>query len=334
LHKGFAPVTSLPTLLRGAHLGVVANREDGFMEYTLPTKLMEYVAMGIPSVVPRTNAIIGYFDDKQVGFFTPGEPKGLAEQIVRLASNPVLAQQMADAAYKFYDEHNWAATRRRFVNLAMRPKKRPVYHLLKRVIDFMIAVVALAILALPMAVIALAIKLKSPGPVLFRQERIGKDGKPFTIYKFRTMHLNTDPEWHKKFTEELMKKAAEGGKQAEWLPPKEDPRVYKLGKILRKTGLDEIPQLFNVVQGNMSLVGPRPPIGYEVERYTDWQNLRLTVMPGITGLWQVEGRGATTFDDMVALDVEYMERANLFLDLYLIAATVPARLLASRKYGR
>lgn len=333
LHRGFAPVNDLPRLLKGAQLGMVANRIDGFMEYTLPVKLLEYIALGIPAVVPRTNAIECHFDEAQVAYFTPEDVKGMAEQIVRLARQPQAAREMARAAYRFYDEHNWANSRRRYLGLVTKRPRRPLYALLKRVVDVVLSLLALLVFGGPMIAVAILIKRNSPGPILFRQERVGKDGKLFKIAKFRTMHANTDPEWHKKFTEQLMKKSADG-KQGEWLPPSNDPRVFPLGQKLRKTGLDELPQLFNVLAGEMSLVGPRPPIAYEVERYEDWQKERLTVLPGITGLWQVEGRGATTFDDMVQLDIEYIERCNIWLDIYLIAATLPARLLASRKYGR
>lgn len=209
-----------------------------------------------------------------------------------------------------------------------------VYLVLKRGVDLTLSLIALLILGLPMLVIALAVKFSSTGPVLFRQERLGKDCRPFTIYKFRTMYTNTSPELHKAYIKQLMKQNQPGSGTTTWLPPANDPRVTPLGRFLRRTGLDELPQLFNVVKGEMSLVGPRPPLTYEVELYESWQMHRMTITPGISGLWQVSGRGTASFEEMVRLDLEYIQRRNLALDLWIILATVPSRLAKSRRLKR
>ncbi len=178
------------------------------------------------------------------------------------------------------------------------------------------------VLSLPLMVaIAIAIRLDSEGPVVFRQVRVGRFGRRFLMYKFRTMrdgaeemlddvrHLNEEPS-------QLIIKI------------KDDPRVTRLGRFLRATSLDELPQLYNIFLGEMALVGPRPPTPDEVEQYDDYQIQRLRTTPGLTGLWQVSGRKNLTFNEMVELDVEYAERQSLLLDLWIIAMTLPAVLRA------
>jgi lipopolysaccharide/colanic/teichoic acid biosynthesis glycosyltransferase len=159
--------------------------------------------------------------------------------------------------------------------------------------------------------IPIIMKLTSPGPVLFRQERVGLYGKHFTFLKFRSMHVNNNADVHKEFIHNLIakKSSAQTGNDSagqKIYKITNDTRVTPLGKILRKTSLDELPQFFNVLKGDMSLAGPRPPIPYEVEKYHIWHRRRvMEVKPGITGLWQVEGRSSTTFDEMVRLDIQY-----------------------------
>jgi lipopolysaccharide/colanic/teichoic acid biosynthesis glycosyltransferase len=196
---------------------------------------------------------------------------------------------------------------------------------LKRLLDLFGALVGgLAITPL-LAVIAIAIKLDSPGPVLFRQRRIGRGGRPFTFYKFRTMQQDNDPGIHKDYVSALIRedvddlKGENGSYKIE-----SDPRVTRVGRVLRRTSLDELPQLLNVVVGQMSLVGPRPPIDYEVELYEAREWGRLAVVPGMTGLWQVSGRAETTYQEMVDLDLEYIRTWSLLLDLEILIRTVGA----------
>jgi lipopolysaccharide/colanic/teichoic acid biosynthesis glycosyltransferase len=192
-----------------------------------------------------------------------------------------------------------------------------LYTAIRSVTDRALALVGLLILWPVMALIALAITRDSCGPALFRQRRIGRNGRVFWMYKFRTMcdraeemmddvwHLNEEPSG-------LIIKI------------KNDPRVTRLGRFLRSTSIDELPQLLNVLKGDLALIGPRPPSPAEVARYDEHQILRLTATPGLTGLWQVSGRKNLTFDEMVELDIKYAERQSLVLDVLILLRTLPA----------
>ncbi len=197
----------------------------------------------------------------------------------------------------------------------------------RRCLDLAAGLLALLLLAPLMLAIAAGIKLTSPGPVLFRQRRMGQNGREFTFLKFRTMYHNCDQSLHREYVTRLIENRAEtheaNGKT--FFKLAQDPRVTPLGRLLRITSLDELPQLFNVLKGEMSLVGPRPPIPYEVERYKSWQLRRLLeAKPGITGLWQVCGRATTTFDEQVRLDLRYVESQSLWLDLLILLKTFKA----------
>ena len=197
---------------------------------------------------------------------------------------------------------------------------------MKRAMDIAGSAVLLLVLSPLLAVIALMIKLTSEGPVLFGQERLGKMGGRFKCLKFRTMHLNCGHTIHKDYVHRFIAGKAEaadaGGSNATIYKITNDPRVTLAGRVLRKTSLDELPQLWNVLRGEMSLVGPRPPVPYEFEVYDIWHRRRvLEVKPGITGLWQVSGRSSTRFDDMVRLDLKYCRSWSLWLDLKILLAT-------------
>jgi exopolysaccharide biosynthesis polyprenyl glycosylphosphotransferase len=196
---------------------------------------------------------------------------------------------------------------------------------LKRMLDIAASGALLLALSPLFLLIAALVKLKSPGPVFFRQSRIGENGQPFTMLKFRTMRVNADNAIHKEFVSQLIKGASPtGGDAVQEAPFKivNDPRVTSIGRFLRKTSLDELPQLWNVLRGDMSLVGPRPPLAYEVEQYKPWHYRRvLEAKPGITGLWQVSGRSRTTFDDMVRLDLRYAKNPSAWADIKILIAT-------------
>jgi exopolysaccharide biosynthesis polyprenyl glycosylphosphotransferase len=195
----------------------------------------------------------------------------------------------------------------------------------KRVFDVVLTSVGLVFLALPVAFIALLIKITSKGPVLYSHTRIGKGCKPFEFYKFRTMYVDNDDTAHREFINEFI--GAEGrGEGVKKIT--NDPRVTGVGRFLRKTSLDELPQLFNVLKGEMSLVGPRPCMPYELEQYQQWHRRRLSVIPGCTGLWQVAGRSAVDFNDMVILDLFYIDNMSPLFDLRIIFRTLPVMLLA------
>jgi lipopolysaccharide/colanic/teichoic acid biosynthesis glycosyltransferase len=173
------------------------------------------------------------------------------------------------------------------------------------------------------ALIAAIVKLTSPGPVLFRQQRVGEKAKPFTMLKFRTMYVNADPTIHQTFVTSFIKARPQvEGTGDTRFKIAHDPRVTKVGRVLRKTSLDELPQLWNVLTGEMSLVGPRPPLHYELQQYRSWHWRRvLDAKPGVTGLWQVMGRSRTTFDEMVRLDLRYVRARSLWTDVRILLAT-------------
>jgi exopolysaccharide biosynthesis polyprenyl glycosylphosphotransferase len=195
---------------------------------------------------------------------------------------------------------------------------------LKRGLDVAGSATLLLLVAPILLVIAALVKLFSPGPVFFRQVRVGEYGKPFTMFKFRTMRVNNDATIHKEFVSQLIKGTVPGTGNTTASPFKisHDPRVTPIGRLLRKTSLDELPQLWNVLRGEMSLVGPRPPLCYEVEQYKSWHYRRvLEAKPGITGLWQVSGRSRTTFEDMVRLDLRYAKNSSAWTDIKILLAT-------------
>lgn len=197
---------------------------------------------------------------------------------------------------------------------------------LKRALDVVAALIALAVLSPLMLLVALAIKLTSPGPVIFRQSRVGQGGAPFMMYKFRSMRTDMDDRVHREFVAKLIdgKKPAVGASaQVEAFKLKADPRITAIGRFIRKTSIDELPQFFNVLKGEMSLVGPRPPVPYEADHYMSWHRRRvLELKPGLTGIWQVEGRSRVSFDEMVRMDLRYLRLCSLKFDLDILLRTV------------
>lgn len=216
------------------------------------------------------------------------------------------------------------------------------YYIVKRAVDVVVGSL-LAIVSLPlMAVIVALICLESPGSPLFRQTRMGSRRvrvpggfewqlHPFTLLKFRTMHVAADPSLHREYIRSYIRGDAAGdgadlrGDGTYKLV--KDPRITRIGRVLRALSLDELPQLWNVVRGDMSLVGPRPPIDYEVEMYESRHLLRFTTPPGLTGWWQVRGRATTGFEEMVEIDLDYITHQGLLFDLRILALTLPAVLL-------
>jgi len=205
----------------------------------------------------------------------------------------------------------------------------------KRMIDLVFSL-SILVFGLPFyALIAALIKLTSEGPVLFVQERVGKDGRPFRFYKFRTMTVDSTDNRHRDFAENFIKGKVmelrdEAGRPVYKIP--HDPRVTSIGQFLRRTSLDELPQFINVLKGEMSLVGPRPPLTYEYSYYKEWHKARLVVRPGLTGLWQVSGRSTVPFDEMVMLDLYYIDNWSLALDLKIVFRTLPVMLFGYGGY--
>lgn len=216
------------------------------------------------------------------------------------------------------------------------------YYQIKRIFDITIVFLSVLLFLPLLIMIAVIIKLDSPGPVFFVQERVGAKRKvvngrtqwiiqPFPFYKFRTMWHNVDSDLHRQYVQAYIE--GDEAKMASLRPDSGDatsyklngdPRITRAGKLLRRMSLDELPQIWNVVRGDMSLVGPRPPIPYEVEEYRPEHLRRLATIPGITGLWQVSGRCETTFEEMVQLDLEYIQKQSFWLDLKILLLTVPA----------
>ncbi|MEE6637649.1 sugar transferase [Limosilactobacillus pontis] len=193
-------------------------------------------------------------------------------------------------------------------------KSRKGYHFVKRTMDIVLSSIGLICLSPLMAVIAYKIKKEDKGPVFYKQVRVGKNGHKFEMYKFRSMVTNAD---------QLLDRLKDQNEvEGAMFKMKHDPRITKVGHYLREHSLDELPQLVNVLKGDMSLVGPRPPLPSEVARYTDYDKQRLYVMPGCTGLWQVTARNDVGFDEMVKLDLEYVQHANLGYDLWIIIKTI------------
>jgi len=193
----------------------------------------------------------------------------------------------------------------------------------KRILDLLLSLLVLPLVIPLAAVVAGLIRMVSEGPVLFKQERVGFLGRRFMCFKFRTMFVNADVAAHQGHLDRLM----ESNTPMIKMDSHGDPRIIPFGRLLRSTGLDELPQLINVFQGEMSLVGPRPCMPYEYDRYLPWQRERFTTLPGLTGLWQVSGKNRTTFVEMIQLDIKYAREKTVWRDLAILLRTVPALLV-------
>ena len=224
-----------------------------------------------------------------------------------------------------------------YPDLVRTTEQRRASRIAKRSMDIVGSLLALAILSPLLILISLGIKLGSKGPVFFRQKRLGQYGKSFTFLKFRSMYSRNNPKIHEEYVRQFIL-GRPGSEKAEQSQPKvykltNDPRVTRFGRLLRRTSLDELPQFMNVLRGEMSLVGPRPPIPYEFEHYDIWHKQRLlAVKPGITGLWQVEGRSRLKFDEMVRLDLRYARSWSLWLDIKILLHTPRAVLTGAGAY--
>jgi exopolysaccharide biosynthesis polyprenyl glycosylphosphotransferase len=199
-----------------------------------------------------------------------------------------------------------------------------LYDTAKRLLDIAVALIGILIMLPLMLTIALLIRLDSRGPVLFRQQRLGRQTRTFTMLKFRTMYVNSET-----IPPELLRRNESTGPL---FKIRRDPRITRIGRFLRRTSLDELPQLFNILTGQMSLVGPRPPLPRELAGFDTVQRLRLRVQPGLTGLWQVMGRSNLPFDDMVRLDLQYIDERSLWLDIVILLKTLPSVLSGRGAY--
>jgi len=230
-----------------------------------------------------------------------------------------------------HDSEQGPPNRTLYPDLSQREDGRKLFHRTKRIMDIVGSVLAIVFFSLVFLIIAIAIKATSRGPVLFAQRRVGQYGNSFKFLKFRSMYANNDAAVHKEYVKQLIAGKADkhpsNGSEGVYKLTK-DSRITPVGAFLRKTSLDELPQFFNVLKGEMSLVGPRPPIDYEVEAYDIWHRRRLLeAKPGITGLWQVSGRSRVKFDDMVRLDLQYARNWSPWMDIKILLRTPGAMVL-------
>lgn len=246
----------------------------------------------------------------------------LAKQVNQLAQIPldpiVPLQNPSSLPRRTVQTHGYLFTQRR-------RSVSPARQIFKRTLDIFAASMLLVVSSPILLVSALAIKLTSKGPVIFRQERVGRNGRVFECYKFRSMFMENDPKFHRRFAREWIydteqSKQEDHGRIVRKLT--NDPRITPVGRLLRAFSIDELPQVFNVLKGDMSMVGPRPPLPYEVTLYRNWHLRRLDVMPGLTGLWQVSGRNLLSFEEMVRLDLQYIENWSIWLEMKILVKTV------------
>ncbi|MGE5429460.1 MAG: exopolysaccharide biosynthesis polyprenyl glycosylphosphotransferase [Syntrophomonadaceae bacterium] len=236
---------------------------------------------------------------------------------VRVSSKKLEIIEKKIKLKKYLDGH--------YIDLSRYPDDRHPM-ILKRIVDLIVASATFIIIFPLMLIIALLVKVTSPGAILFKQLRVGKNGKHFKMYKFRTMYsTGSEDERRKQMMIEFMKNNKSTGEDTKVI---DESRVTRIGKILRKTSLDELPQLMNVLKGEMSLVGPRPCVPYEYENYENWQKRRVSVLPGCTGVWQVSGRSSVSFNDSVILDLYYVHNISVLLDIMLLLKTIPVMLFS------
>ena len=284
--------------------------------------------------ITRETDIKGYLDEGKIGLLLPDTDENgvklCVEKIIK--GNGHIPLSVITASYPdhiFQELLKEGENHPNLFSLYLDETMNPHWfqRALKKGIDIIGALTGIILFSPIMLIIALAVKISSPGPIIFKQTRLGLKGRRFPFYKYRSMYLNMDDRIHREYVSNLIEGQLEKINQGEEGNPffkiKDDPRITRVGKIIRKLSIDELPQFFNVLKGEMSLVGPRPPIPYEIEKYKPWHLRRILEMkPGITGLWQVSGRSKTTFDEMVRLDLRYVQNWSVWLDLKILFKTV------------
>jgi exopolysaccharide biosynthesis polyprenyl glycosylphosphotransferase len=246
--------------------------------------------------------------------------KALVEEVYELGINAHIVPDTFDLLFRQVKFENVGS----FTLLRLfQPTLDGWERLLKRIEDLLLASGFLVAFSPVMVVIAVAIKLDSPGPVIYRQRVLGEHGKPITVYKFRSMHHNADDSVHRKYLKRYVKENNPADEEKGVYKLTNDERITRVGRFIRKYSLDETPQLWSVLKGSLSLIGPRPPLSYEYENYDDFHKKRLIIKPGITGLWQVSGKSHLSFEQMVALDLRYINEWSIWLDLKILLWTIP-----------
>jgi exopolysaccharide biosynthesis polyprenyl glycosylphosphotransferase len=313
--------------------GIQQSKSDAFLKQ---------IAILLCSAIRETD-LAGWFEaDSVLGFiFTEFggsdvsmAAKTIESKVVTELRQAFKASELSHCQISFYafpdekegDGHSRPVDPVLYPDLVEIEKKKRISLITKRSMDLVGGIVALILLLPVFLVLAIVIKLTSKGPVFFRQRRVGQYGVPFTFLKFRSMYVSTDAGIHKKYVRDFIAGKAESaageGEKNPVYKITNDPRVTPIGRFMRRTSLDELPQFWNVLVGEMSLVGPRPPIPYEIEAYDIWHRRRLLeAKPGITGLWQVHGRSKTTFDEMVRLDLHYSRTWSPLLDVKILLKT-------------
>lgn len=305
-------------------------------------KVLREIVSAVSQSTRETDVAGWYVEGAVLGviFTELGEESGEAfsqlarEKLIRALEATLSPDELRHThiSFHFFPNHWDKSSRDQVANMKLYPDlfeedtQTRLLRIIKRVIDVAGSTAALILFSPLLAAIAAAIKLTSKGPILFEQERIGQYGLRFKFLKFRSMKCGNDASIHrdyvKRFIAGQVEQDGSGEKQNAVYKIQDDPRVTSVGKFLRKTSLDELPQFINVLKGEMSLVGPRPPIPYELENYQSWHRRRvLEVKPGITGLWQISGRSKTTFDEMVRLDLRYARTWSLWLDIKILLQT-------------
>jgi lipopolysaccharide/colanic/teichoic acid biosynthesis glycosyltransferase len=333
-HVTFTGWLSRPDALRYlavADVGLTPDPSNELNDRSTLLKTLEYMAIGKPMVAFDT-AETRYSAGAAALYASPNRVEDFADQIETLLDDE--ARRLAMGAYgrrRIETELCWDLMKLDLwgVYEELFARKPALERRAKRRFDVIGAASLLVVTAPVLALIAVLIKVSSRGPVLYTQTRLGLGGRPFVMYKFRSMYEGADATIHRRHVEGLIL-AARGtpgdAADARWAPLPADPRVTPVGRILRRLGLDELPQLVNVLRGEMSLVGPRPALPFEVDLYEDWHRQRFDALPGITGFWQVRARYRGGFDDMVRADLEYLGRRSLWLDIKLLAQTLLATL--------
>jgi exopolysaccharide biosynthesis polyprenyl glycosylphosphotransferase len=313
-------------------LSVVVYRvaSDDKKRTTLAINEMLHVIAG----TVRETDIVGRLGSSSVAILCPDTSAQGASQLMRKVAERAQHVFFSEEAATYPDHHfdeltsgEWSPpeTHPLFID-EFKSSNRDGYRV-KRFLDVVGALCAVVLFSPLMLLTAIAVAITSPGPIIFKQKRLGRSGVPFTFYKFRSMRTGNDDSIHRQYVQNLIKGDNAKVNQQTGTDPlykiKSDPRVTSVGRLIRKTSIDELPQLFNVLKGDMSLVGPRPPLPYEAENYRSWHLRRvLDIKPGITGLWQVEGRSKVSFDEMVRLDLRYIRSCSLALDLRILLKTV------------
>jgi lipopolysaccharide/colanic/teichoic acid biosynthesis glycosyltransferase len=308
------------------------------------SRTLAKIALALTNSTRETDILGWYLENNLIGIIGTelGEtaPKIIHERLLekfRSSFQHTVGKEKSSkisVSFHFFPEEygksdsNAAANVALYPDISRKEDSRKLAFGIKRAMDVFGSASALLLFSPVLAAIAAAVKLTSKGPVLFRQERLGQYGQTFTFLKFRSMYTNCDAKIHQEYVNqfiagEVAENNADGKKAV--FKIQQDPRVTSVGRFLRKTSLDELPQFLNVLRGEMSLVGPRPPIAYEFHAYDLWHRRRvLEIKPGITGLWQVEGRSRTRFDDMVRLDLKYARGWSLWLDVKILIQTPSA----------